>query len=182
MKKISVLLIALCLTACGTNQSVSTSQIPTPTFIQSTPTLILPSTPAENQLPYNANIGDITYCDSANILLLKKDATGFSEDQIAGKLIEMWLSYFRDDQAPAYCRIEDYRVDKVYYDPRTPGLPLEPKGNFMRVVQFSIKLIQVPNYWMSLTGETDQSHWLHTGQNLAIFKTSDGYTMKFAYP
>ena len=37
----------------------------------------------------------------------------------------------------------------------SPSLPLEPKGDFMRNVQFSIKLIQIPTDWMSWAGEFD---------------------------
>lgn len=182
MGKLAIFLMAIFLISCTTNQSTSTPQILTPTFHQSTPTLILQPTATEIKLPYNPNIGDTKYCDTVNIHLLKTDSAKFSEDQVVEKLIELWLAYFKTDQAPAYCRIEDFHVDKVYYDPRTPGLSLDPQGDFMRVVQFSIKLIQIPNYWMSLSGEIDQNNWLHTGQNVAVFKTNDGYIFKFAYP
>jgi hypothetical protein len=37
-------------------------------------------------------------------------------------------------------------------------LPLEPKGDIMRVVQFSIKPIQIPNFWMGWSGEIDQNN------------------------
>ncbi len=178
-KFITSLFASLMVITIGCN-TIQTSTIAT--LIPSTPRIVIGTTPTEIQLPYNPNIGDTQYCDSANIVLPEKDTANFSEDQIAGRLVELWLNYFKTEKAPDYCRVEDYHVDKVYYDQRTPALSLEPKGDFIRVVQFSIKLIQVPNYWMSLAGEIDQNNWLHTERSVAVFKTEDGYVMKFANP
>jgi hypothetical protein len=94
--------------------------------------------------------------------------------------MELWLAYFNTPQASGYCRIDGYHIDNVYE--RTPDLPLEPKGDFMYVVQFSIKLVQTPNFWMSWAGEIDQQNWLHTGRNVAVFRSNAGYTMEFANP
>ena len=84
--------------------------------------------------------------------------------------------------APDWCRIAGYKIERVYYDPRTPLLQLEPKGDIMRAVRYSVKLIQIPNYWMPLSGEVDPQNWLHTGGNIAIFRGKDGYRMEFAFP
>jgi len=35
---------------------------------------------------------------------------------------------------------------------------------------------------MSWSGEIDEQNWLHTGHVIAIFRSSNGYTMKFANP
>jgi len=125
---------------------------------------------------------DDEYCNSPEVFLSKADAQGLQDDEIAQKLMELWLDYFNTLQAPSYCRIDGYTIDKVYYDERTPFLPLEPKGDFMRVALFSIKLIQYPNFWMSWAGDVDKENWLHTSNNLALFRTNTGYAMKFAYP
>jgi hypothetical protein len=70
----------------------------------------------------------------------------------------------------------------VYYDERISSLPLEPKGDFTRVADFSIKLIQVPNDWMSFSGRIDQKNWLHLVHAFASLKMEEGYSMKFAFP
>jgi hypothetical protein len=96
--------------------------------------------------------------------------------------MNLWLAYFNAPQAPDWCRIDGYKIDNVYYDERVPSLPLEPKGDVMRVVQFSIKLVQMPNIWMSFPGTIDQQNWLQIRADVAIFHSTDGYTMKFANP
>jgi len=134
------------------------------------------------QLPFNEKSFEGDYCQYPSVKLSTSDAQGLTVSEIARELMGLHLSYFNAPQAPDWCRVDGYKIDKVYYDERTPNLPLEPKGDFMRVVYYSIKLIQIPNMWMSLSGEIDQQNWLHTGANLAIFRLEDGYTMKFAHP
>jgi hypothetical protein len=158
--------------------SLSTST-PLPPTLESAP---LPATPTAFQLPFNDQNVESEYCQLPSVKLSISDAQGLSDDEIAEKLMNLHLAYFNAPQTPDWCRIDGYKIDKIYYDERTPSLPLEPKGDIMRVVQYSIKLIQIPNFWMSLAGEVDQQNWLHTGANLAIFRLEDGYTMKFAYP
>src|SRR6266508_3289804 len=94
----------------------------------------------------------------------------------------MWLRRYKNPEAHPYCRIDGYTIDKVYYDPGVNSQPLEPKGDFMRMVVFSVKLIQIPNEWMSFAGELDQNNWLHVSHIVAISKTNEGYKMEFAYP
>jgi hypothetical protein len=185
-----VFLVIFVLSACSPAAKV----LPTETVTQkptSTSTLLpsaIPSiqplaTPTAFQLPWNEIPNDTTgYCLLAPTQLVASDTQGLSEDEIAMKLIDLWLAYFNAPQAPGDCHVDGYHVDEVYYDERTPYLPLEPKGDFMRVVRFSVKLVQIPNSWMTWAGEIDQQNWLHTGANLAIFRLEDGYTMKFAYP
>ncbi len=176
------LIVALILTACrpagGSAPTPAASQTAASTASPPPPT----ATPTEIGLPFNDQNVDSQYCQSPSIVLSSADAQGLSEDEIAAKLVDLWLAYFAVPAAPDYCRIDGYRIDKVYYDERTPYLPLEPKGDFMRVVQFSIKLIQVPNFWMSWAGEIDPQFWLHTGNHVAVFRSRSGYTMQFAYP
>jgi len=152
---------------------------PPPPTIESTPFI---ATPTEFQLPFNDKNVESEYCQLPSVKLSASDAQGLTDDEIAEELMSLHLAYFNAPEAPDWCRIDGYKIDKVYYDERTPSLPLEPKGDIMRVVQYSIKLIQIPNFWMSLAGEVDQQNWLHTGANLAIFRLKDGYTMKFANP
>lgn len=104
----------------------------------------------------------------------------WNEDEIAGKLMGLWLAYFNAPQTPDYCRIDGYHIDEVYYDEQI--LILEPKADFMRKVLYSVKLIQTPNYWMTYQGVLDQQNWHHTGANVAVFRSDSGYTMEFAHP
>jgi hypothetical protein len=143
----------------------------------------IPPTPTEVQLPFNDKNVESEYCRQwPPILLSIADAQGLSEDEIAGKLVGLFLAYFNAPQAPDYCRIDGYRIDKIYYDERYAYLPLVPKGDFMRAVLFSIKLIQIPNVWMAWAGPIDEQNWFHTGANVAVFRSDNGYTMQFAYP
>ncbi len=176
------LIAAVILTACRPAGEL----VPTPTVLKTAASTASPTsstaTRTQIQLPFNDQNVERQYCQSPSALLPPADAQGLSEDEIAARLMDLWLAYFAVPQAPDFCRIDGYHIDKVYYDERTPYLPLEPKGDFMRVVQFSIKLIQVPNFWMSWAGEIDPQNWLHTGNTVAVFHSSSGYTMQFAYP
>ncbi len=140
------------------------------------------ATPTNFQLPFNDRNVEGEYCQLPPVQLPISKAKDLSDDEIAGKLMELLLAYFNAPQAPDWCRIDGYKIDKVSYNEHIPSLPLEPKGDIMRVVQFSIKLVQIPNFWMSWSGDIDQRNWLHTGQTVAVFRSTAGYTIKFANP
>ncbi len=121
------------------------------------------------------------YCYHPPIFLLSSaDARGLSEDQIARKITEISLAYYHSPQAPDLCRIEEYHIDRVYYDEQFATLPLEPKGDFMRAVAFSVRPVQ-PYFWGAL-GEFDEQNWLHIGEIIAVFRSDSGYTAKSANP
>lgn len=182
MKRKILVIILLFLVACtpAIQGNLTETPIPPPTL---TVASIQPfATPTDIQLPFNDKNVENEYCQIPAVKLPTAAAQGLSEDEIAGKLMELFLAYFYVPEAPDYCRIDGYHIDKIYYDERTPDLPLEPKGDFVRVVMFSIQLIQVPNMWMPWAGEIDQQNWLHTANHMAVFGAPDGYSMKFAYP
>jgi len=154
---------------------LSSTPLPTETLSAFEPTPI--------QLPEIWENVNREYCDKPHPVFLPiSEAKGLTDDDIVKKLMSLFLDYYNNPQAPGYCQIDGYRIESVSYDERTPYLPLEPKGDIMRGVAFSIKLIQVPNAWMSLSGEIDQQNWLHTGVNMAVFRSKDGYRMAFANP
>lgn len=177
-----------CNTIISTQTALSSTKLPIPTptksILTSTPIFRQVSipTPTDIQLPYNLVTENSEFCQVPPPTLPLRDAENLSEDQIVYKLIELWLNRYKKPEAHPYCRIDDYAIDKVYYDKRMLSFPVEPQGDIMRVVVFSLKLIQIPNDWMSLAGEIDQNNWLHITQTFAIFKTETGYVMKFAFP
>jgi len=116
------------------------------------------------------------------VRLTLEDAKGLSDDEIASALMRLHLDYFNTPAAPDWCRVDGYTIDRVYYDAKVLSPPIVPQGDIMRVVLYSMRLIQIPNFWMSLAGEVDPQNWLHTAASLAVFRSADGYTMKFAYP
>jgi len=175
-----VLLMVALLSACA-SATVAPTETAIPQQPVATPMKLL-ATSTAIQLPFNDKNVEHEYCQLPEVRLLASEARGMSEDEIAGKLMELLLDYFHSSQAPDYCRIDGYRIDNVYYDERTPYTTLQPRGDFLRTVQFSVKLIQVPSFWMGWPGEIDTQNWLHTGNNVAVFRAADGYTMQFAYP
>jgi hypothetical protein len=174
-------LIWLFIVACNTSVPAPTvirsSVTPTPIFTQG----FIPS-PTDIQLPFNSESRINEYCQPPSAILPVSDNNDISEDEIVYELTKIWLRRYANPNAPLFCRIDGYTIDKVYYDLSILSGPLEPKGDFMRVVVFSVKLIQVSSDWMGFTGELDQENWLHLRQPVAIFKTNHGYTMQFAYP
>lgn len=161
-----------------------------PVKVTSTPmsVLTLQPTATQIQLPYIRKSGDYQYCKQSPVVELSfSGAQGLSDDEIAAELMSLFLDYFNNPQAPGRCRIDGYSIDLVDQVKPETATQIEPKGNFVRYVGYSIKLIQVPNIWMSLSGNIDQQNWFHTGGILAITKvlksdSEGGYTMKFAYP
>ena len=140
--------------------------------------------PTPIQLPFVENFN--RDCNNPAVVDLPiSDAQVLSEDDIAEKLMSLYLDSFNNPQVSDFCRIDGYSIEKVFYDENLATSPtMMPKGDFMRVVDFSIKLIQIPNVWMSYSGEIDQQNWLHTSEVLAIFKhkTRGVYTMVFSRP
>jgi hypothetical protein len=155
-----------------------------PTLTASTPvfTQLPPPPPTDIQLPYNPDTGGGEYCQPPYAVLPVEDGNDISEDEIVHKLVEIWLRRYRQPDTPPVCRIVDYSIDKVYDDPGVYSNVLEPRGDFKRVVVFSVRLVQVPSQWMSFAGELDQENWLHTSHIVAITKTSEGYRLDFANP
>jgi len=185
----AILLAAFILASCET----APTPVPTktaaalPTLTTTPPLPILsPTQPTPTQtqiqLPFDGSVVNSIDCQSPDVALPDSDALGSSEDEITGKLLELWLAYYQAPQAPRFCHIAGHTIDQVVYDERTLYLPLEPKGNFMRLVRFSIKLIQLPNSWMSWAGVIDPQNWEHLSGFVAVFHSNAVYTMEFANP
>jgi hypothetical protein len=138
--------------------------------------------PTNLQLPLNPNIGSNEDCKPPYAVLPVEDGNDISENEIVYELVRIWLRRYAQPSMPPFCRIAEYTVDNIYDDPGIYSKVLEPRGDFMRVVVFSVKLVQVPSDWMSFTGELDQDNWLHVSHIVAITKTSAGYKLEFAYP
>jgi hypothetical protein len=140
------------------------------------------ASPTDIQLPFNPDAGVNEYCKPPYAILPVQDGKDISEDEIVYELVKIWLRRYKQPEVPAFCRIADYSIDKIYDDPGIYSKVLEPRGDFKRVVVFSVKLIQVPSEWMSFAGELDQENWLHTSHIVAITKTNEGYKLEFANP
>ena len=146
---------------------------------------IAPITPTSTEFPlrYDPNItGESEYCNLAQVNLLKTETEGLSIEEVTQKLMELWLEHYLAPDAPLFCIIQQYQIDRIYYDERIANLPLEPKGDYVYVVDFSVMLTHVPNSWMSYPGYVDQDGWLHTSQVVAIFETDEEFVMRFAHP
>lgn len=126
----------------------------------------------------NETTVDQEYCQLPEVWLSATEAQGLDDDEIARRLMTLWLDYFNTPQAPGYCRVDGYVIDRVYYD----NHPVEPRSNLMRTIEFSIKLVQYPASWAAWAGEVDDQNWLHTGVTIAVFRSDEGYTMQFARP
>ncbi len=177
------LFIGLLLMGCS--PAVSTATSPTSTSLVLPPAPFkqdLTPSPTDIQLPFDPNVSSNEYCKPPYALFAVSENNDISENEIVYELVKIWLGRYKQSNAPAFCRIDDYSIDKIYDDPGIYSQALEPRGDFMRVIAFSVKLIQIPSDWMSFAGELDQDNWLHLGHIVAITKTSEGYTMEFAYP
>jgi hypothetical protein len=112
------------------------------------------------------------------------DVQGLSEDEIAGKLIELYLEYFLDPQAPDHCRIVSFTIDDVIDDEHTQfmyKLHEFPNCVFIRVVMFSIQQNPRSDFW-GWQDEFDQQDWLHTGEYVAVLHYSSFYELKITGP
>ena len=165
---------------------------PTQTMTVIDPSLILTPMPLTQTLtPAQATSNaprptQDAYCyQPPEFLLPISDAQELNEDQIAKKLMELFLAYYHAPQASNECRIEEYRIDDVYYDERYASLPLDPKGDFMRAVLYSVKPPLIDNHPYGFWGvlvTLGIDDWYHAGANVAVFRHDNGYTMQFAGP
>lgn len=126
----------------------------------------------------NETTVDHEYCQLPEVLLSTTEAQGLDDDEIARRLMTLWLDYFNVPQAPGYCRVDGYVIDRVYDDNR----PVEPRSDLMRTIEFSLKLVQYPALWAAWAGEVDAQNWLHTSVTIAVFRSGEGYTMQLAHP
>lgn len=189
---IIIALMILGMTSCSSSSTAITPTYPIPPTetITPIPPTITPTQPlaipivtaTQVQLPVIYEVADYVYCQFPEVLLPISDAQGLSEDEITEKLMELSLAHFTAPEAPGFCRIDSYRIDEVSYDESFPFYILSPQGDFMRGVSFSVKLIQLPCMWRAYSGEIDQQNWLHTGKGVAVFRSTNGYTMKLANP
>ena len=173
--------VALFLLGCT---SVAEPASPIPALTTTEPTVEETNVPSPTDLPLatDTETSSEEYCKPPYAVLPVSDGNDISEDEIVHELIQVWLRRYANPDAPLTCRIEAFTVDKVYFDLDILSRPLEPRGNFMRLVDFSVKLIQASNMWMSFPGELDQENWLHVSNAVAVFETTEGYTLEFAYP
>jgi hypothetical protein len=180
--KTPVVCIFISLVLIGCNPVSRVAETRTPHV--STPTAAPPFEPAPTniQLPFDPGVTGDEYCKPPYATLPVSDGNDISEDEIVHELMGIWLRRYTQPNAPLSCRIADYAIDQVYADPGLSSLALEPRGDFMRMVDFSVKLIQVPTDWMGFAGELDQDNWLHVSHAVAITRTGEGYKMEFAYP
>lgn len=186
--KFIILFTMLLISACSSSLQVpevtttlSSTRTITPSLEPTSAAAIAP-TPTDIQLPYNPVQESSKYCQSPYAVLSIANAEGLSEHEISRRLVGIWLERYKTPKAHPYCRVDDYRVDAIYSNPEGKATSLRPKGDFMRVVKFSIKLIQVPTDWLAFPGEIDTENWLTVIWNISISKLDDNYEMVFAYP
>ena len=165
----------------GTAASTAIISIQTATNTSEFMQLPAPS-PTDLQPLFNPNAENSEYCKPPNAVLPVEDGNDISENEIVHELLRIWLRRYLQDAAPPACRIADFSIDNVYEDPSIYSQELEPRGDFKRVVVFSVKPTQVSSDWMGFTGELDQDNWLHISHIVAITETSEGYKLEFAYP
>lgn len=173
-------LIGFLLFGCA-SVAAPTTTIPPISTDTETSSAVIPS-PTDPPLPSDSETNSDAYCKPPYAVLPVGDGNDISEDEIIYALMNVWLRRYSDPNAPLFCRINAFTIDDVFYDINILSQPLEPRGDFMRVVAFSVKPIQTTNAWMSFSGERDQENWLHVRHAVAVFETTEGYTMEFAYP
>jgi hypothetical protein len=188
----SLLLILLILGACIPKeavQPVKTAEFsPASTALSRTVTGAPPIKIKTNTAlpPYETStpisLADETLCIYENLVLPDSEATGLNEDEIARKLIERWLIFYKDPKRPDRCRIEDFNITEISKDPSYLYEHLMPQGDFMRTVAYSIKYVQLQNIWVGSGKLIEKKHLIYTVKDMAIFHSDSGYTFKFAYP
>src|SRR5215211_2823420 len=172
-------LFLMCILLLGLPECTTSTNIPTTTSLS---TFTPEPTPTDIQLPYNLVTESSEYCKMP-YGYLPVDERSLTQDEIVYKLVEIWLERYVNPDAHPYCRIDGYTIDGIHDDPTFFSQHLIPKSDLMRVIVFSIKLIQVPNDWMSFqSSELDQQNWLHISQTVAVVKTNKGYKLEFSSP
>jgi hypothetical protein len=181
-----VLVFALAGCANQPSPALPTAAVPTETVQAaptSTPRPVIPVSPTPVPSEHQGN-DELAYCvgipGPARILL--SDLHGLSEDEIAEKMLRARLDYFSNPKAPDYCRIEKYRIDKISKpEPWMLDNVSLPARSILRVVNFSVKMHQLSEYWFRFvtteidlpngyTGDLKDQNWLKTSIILVVYE------------
>ena len=181
--------LALLLTGCGPAPAPRVTTAPvesiaSPAVLPATSSLSEdpPPSPTDVQHPFTPGTSADEYCKPPSAIFPVEDGNDISENEIVHALLNIWLRRFIQPDTPPICRIDAYSIDNVDDDPGVYSKALEPRGDFMRTVTFSVKLSRVPSDWMGFSGELDSANWLHVTHAVAVIRAGDGYKMEFAYP
>jgi hypothetical protein len=145
-----------------------TDTLPHPTRIPTQPA----AAPTETRLPFTGYIYQGDYCQPlwSSFRLPYSDVQELSEDEIVGKLMELYFAYFLDPQAPDQCRIDGFTIDEVIDNERTQFMYVlseYPNCDFTRIVSFSIQ---------------QKQDWLHKREYIVVLHYSSFYEMRFLRP
>lgn len=102
MLSLVVIILASCVSVIEVTPTKTVVPLPTSTFARLTPTiesLQLLATPTEFQLPFNDKNVESEYCQYQAVKLSTSDAQGLSDDEVAEKLMDLHLAYFKASQA-----------------------------------------------------------------------------------
>lgn len=154
------------------------------------PTATIGPTQTPIQLPLELPTTSVEQMDCGDLYVLElpvSEAQGMDDDETAAKMAETYLQRYTNPLLTAGCRIDGYRVDEIQTLTLAQAAPLNPKGDFLRAIRFSVKLIQLKSLWITYPGEIDQENWLHTGRTFAFSRIvnasgQDAYRMEMAFP
>lgn len=77
--------------------------------------LLVDPTPTEFPLPYDPTImGESEYCNLAQVNMPKPETEALSIEEVTQKLLELWLDHYLSPDAPPFCIIQQYQIDRIY--------------------------------------------------------------------
>jgi hypothetical protein len=150
------------------------SPISTPTFH-----VIIEPTPTE-WLPYNTvtiNDGECKKLVPTTIPVVGTE--NLTNEEIAGKLFSLYLEKHISLNHHHFCKLENYRIEKIISDKRINFLSKEQEVDFVNWVVYSVQIKKVPSSWVAGNGEFAPRGWIV--QKIVIIgvsKLSDEYVLK----
>ena len=198
--------LLLLLTACApfpvtqpigvTQPAATSSHLPTlppqplPSTSTPSPTVVIGPTRTPIQLPLELPTASVEQIDCGGLYVLElpvSELQGKDESDVVIKMAEIYLQRYTNPLLTAGCKVDGYRVDEIHTLTPAQAAPLSPKGDFLRGIRFSVKLIQLKSLWITYSGEIDQENWLHTGRVFAFSRIvnasgQDVYRMEMAFP
>lgn len=105
---------------------------------------------------------------------------GDSQEEIAEKLIEHWLSYYESENVDKHIRLLDYRVHKVVLQKEYVECAKNLGVSSIATIDFSIQTLDYPvSEWFTPNGTPGDNQWINDKSwIIAVYITGSDYAFK----
>lgn len=167
-----LLLFAGCtLQAVSTTQNLTATSTPSPS---NTPTAKTPATLTLSPEPTSTIVVRGLYSDIPTIT-----SNSFSQEQIAERLITIWLEQFTNENVGSSQRLVGFEIIETEINPDVQKCAKDYGAEYIATVTFSVQPVGTPSDWYAGGGTVSDDFKSITRQDeIAVLKNGELYTWK----